>query len=126
MMTRRTALPNLLLINGAFNALGAAVLLCASGWLSTWLHLGHDVTFLWWLLAGASLSLALLSFGAARLRNPDSMRLAVWVFITFHGTSALVSAWAVIHGLTPWVWINTAVHVIFTGLFVKFRDPSLG
>jgi hypothetical protein len=111
------ALRLLLLANGAFNALGAAVLFGGAKWLSGWLTLSARDAFLWYLLGGASLALAVLSLGASRLEDPAALRLVAWVFVVFHGAAALTSAWAALTGLTPLVWANCLAHAAFTILF---------
>ena len=123
--TAHTRLSALLLVNALFNAAGAVILVVAPPWLDLALGLGPRGDFLWHLLAACSLALAIVSFLASRFHDPHAVRAIVITFLVFHGTSALVSVWAIAAGLPVVVWANTAIHLLFFGLFwlLGFRLP---
>lgn len=107
----------LLAANGAFNALGAALLLAIPDRLTYGLRLGPSASFLWHLLAAASLAFAVLSLGSLRLADVLALQVVVITLLVFHAASALVSVWAALTGFPSLVWLNTLVHVIFVVLF---------
>lgn len=120
-------LSKLFLINSVFNALGGVILLLGVNHLDNWLKIEHQSDFIWHLLAVCSISLAALSFYAAKFKELASIRAAVVTFLIFNGLAALASIWAVADGVSQLVWANTAVHLAFFALFLYFgiiRSPS--
>ena len=115
--TARARLNVLFYANALFNALGAVILFAAPPRLDSLLALGSSSDFQWHLLAACSLSLAVVSFYAPTFKDPHAVRAVVLTFLTFNGVSAIVSVWAIVDGLPAFVWFNTAIHVVFFGLF---------
>lgn len=108
----------LFLANAIFNAIGAVILFVAPCILIERFGLGEGATFLVYLLAVCSLSLAILSWCAFRNKERTLARAAAVTFLVFHFVSALVSVWYVcMGGGEVYVWVNAAVHLLFAGLF---------
>lgn len=107
----------LLLVSGVFNAVGALILVVAPARLDSALGLSANADFLWHLLAACSLSFAVLSFLAIQISERQALRGIVLTLMVFHAASAVVSIWGIFEGLPAFVWANTAIHVMFLGLF---------
>jgi len=111
-------LKKLFYINGIFNALGAVILFFLSSILDKNLHLSSEADFLWYLLGVCSISIAVLSFYACQFKENESIKATVITIMTFHGLSALVSSWVLINGITPLIWANMGVHIVFFLMFL--------
>ena len=110
----------LFFINGIFNALGGVLLFFFSDKLAYGLNISQSANFLWYLLGAASITLAVISFYAAYLREGASIRAVRISLMTFHGLSALVSMWVATNGMSSLIWINATIHIIFFVLFWYF------
>jgi len=71
-----------------------------------------------YLLGAVELGVAVISLGAARLRDPAAIRLIAVGFAALHAVSAAVEVLALAQGADPLLWGNVAVRVIATILFV--------
>ena len=80
--------------------------------------LARDEYLLPYFLAAAELGIGLLSLGAARLRDPDAIRLIALSFAAFHGATALLE---IVHlslaGMSTVLIANIVVRVIAAGVF---------
>lgn len=114
----------LFLINGVFTALGAVILFLFAGRLDSWLNLGHNSNFLWYLLGACSLSLAVLSFYAFTFKETFYVRAILATFLVFNGASALVGIWAIISGVNHLIWLNIIIHLTFFVAFLYYLLPQ--
>jgi len=70
-----------------------------------------------YLLAGAELALAVLSFGGSRVTDPRALGLIVWSFMVFHGSSGVLEIYAYAQGVSVAILGNVAARVVIVGLF---------
>jgi hypothetical protein len=79
-----------------------------------------------YLLAGAEIGFAVLSFGGSRITDARSLRLIVWSCIAFHGSSAALETCAYIQGVNFVILGNVAARLVIIGLFAyALRDLRL-
>ena len=72
-----------------------------------------------YVLAAAELGIGLLSLGAARLRDPDAIRLIALSFAAFHGTTAVLEVIPLAAiGVSGVLIANIVVRMLVSGLFV--------
>ena len=71
-----------------------------------------------YLLGGVELGVAVLSMGAARLRDAAAIRLISVSFAVLHGVSAVVEVLALVQGADPLLWGNVVLRVVVAVLFV--------
>ncbi len=84
------------------------------------IHLGLNAHLVAYLLAGAELGFAVLSFGASRLVDPQALRLVAWSCIAFHASSGVLELYAYAQGTNVLVLGNVAARVIIVALFAYF------
>lgn len=70
-----------------------------------------------YLLGGAELAIAVLSIGAARLKDVQALRLVVVTFTVFHLSTAAFELYAMVDGLSAKIIANVVVRIVVTGLF---------
>jgi hypothetical protein len=71
-----------------------------------------------YLLGGVELGVAVLSIGAARLRDAAAIRLIAVSFAVLLGVSAVVEVLALAQGADPFLWGNVVLRVVVAALFV--------
>jgi len=110
----------LLIVHGVVTLLAAVVLVAAPSAIPATVGIvieGDDV-LLPYLLGAAELAIALLSFGAARLRDPSGVNLIVLAFIVFHlVTGLLEAAYLDLTGFSGSLAANIGVRVVVAGAF---------
>jgi hypothetical protein len=77
-----------------------------------------EANLLPYLLGGVELGVAVLSIGAARLRDAAAIRLIAVCFAVLHGVSAVVEVLALMQGADPVLWGNVVLRVVVAVLFV--------
>jgi hypothetical protein len=70
-----------------------------------------------YLLAGAEIGFAVLSFGGSRTTDARTLRLVVWSCIAFHGSSAALETYAYIRGLDALILGNVVARLVIVALF---------
>jgi len=90
------------------------------------IHLEPSANVLAYLLAGAEFGLAVLSFGGSRLTNSRALRLIVWTFIAFHGSSGVLEVYSYAQGASGAILGNVAARAVIIGLFAYLSrdDPN--
>jgi hypothetical protein len=88
-----------------------------------------DQYLICYLLATAEFAIALLSFGAAYLKDKKALRLICLCFIAFHLSTATVELAVISEGGSLMIWANIALRIIISLLFfyfgrVKLRTPA--
>jgi hypothetical protein len=84
-----------------------------------------------YLLAGAEIGFAVLSFGGSRTTDARTLRLIVWSCIAFHASSAALETYAYIRGLDPLILGNVVARLVIVALFAYAlsglrSSPSIG
>ena len=74
-----------------------------------------------YLLAGAELGFSALSLRGAQLTDAAALSVIVLACVVFHGSSALVEAYAITRGVRTVVWLNVAARVLVIGLFLYLK-----
>lgn len=107
----------LLWVNGGFNLLGAVLILAVSERVGPMLGVAREAAFLWNIIAASSFAFAVHSFAAARSREPGTIRVALITMLAFHASTAVAAVFALSAGMSRFVIINLAVHLLFGALF---------
>jgi hypothetical protein len=117
----RRGLRTLLVIHGFITLSASVVLTVAPGLIpsAVAIHLEPSADVVVYLLAGAEFGLAVLSFGASRLTDPQALRLIVWSCIAFHGSSAVLEIYAYAQGVGVAILGNVAARAVMIVLFAK-------
>jgi hypothetical protein len=115
-------LSTLLVLHGFITLAAGIVLAVAPGLIpgAVGIHLEPSAYLVAYLLAGAEIGFAVLSFGGSRLADPRALRVIVWSCIAFHGCSAALEAYAYMQGVSVTILGNVAVRLIVIGLFAYF------
>jgi hypothetical protein len=114
-------LPLLFILHAVITAAGAAVLIVVPTAIPAFVDipLAPSQYLLTYLLGAAELTVAVVSFGAARLRDVASVRLIVAAFVTLHLTSAAVEVLYALVASAHWIVIaNVGVRLVFAGAFL--------
>jgi hypothetical protein len=112
-----------LLVAHAILTLAAAVVLVIAPDLipgAVGVELDADAYVVSYLLGTAELAIAALSFGAARLKDPQALRLVCSVLIVFHLSTAAVEAYAYIQGVSARIWGNVVIRIVVAALFAYY------
>lgn len=115
-------LRTLLIVHG-FITLAAGIVLTVSPGLipsAVGIDLEPDADTVAYLLAGAEFGLAVLSFGASRLTDRRALRIIVWSFIVFHGSSGVLEIYACAQGVSVKILGNVAARAGIIALFAYF------
>jgi hypothetical protein len=86
-------------------------------------HLAPGTFVICYLLAGAQVSIAFLSFYGVRCRDAESIHLVVRTIIVFHASTAVLEIYALTQGIDVTLWGNVALRVIVIALFFYFGGP---
>lgn len=118
----RTGLSNLLVVHGFVTLLAGIVLSLSPGLIpaTVGVHLNRSAFLVAYLLAGAEVGLAVLSFGGSRLTDPAALRVIAWSCLAFHAWSALLELYAYSRGVNAVILANVAVRVVIIALFANF------
>src|SRR5580704_15201882 len=111
-------LRRLLVIHG-FITLAAGVVLIAAPDLipsTVGIRLEPSAFMLAYLLAGAEIGLAVLSFGGSRIAEPRALRLIVWSLVAFHGSSGVLEIYAYARGANVAILANAGARTVVIGL----------
>ena len=115
-------LRTLLVVHGFITLAAGIVLTVAPGLIPgvVGIRLEPSADVVAYLLAGAEIGLAVLSFGGSRLKDPQALRLIVWSCIAFHGSSAALEIYAYVsaQGVNVAILGNVAARTIIIALFV--------
>jgi hypothetical protein len=113
----------LFIAHGVVTAAAGVVLVVAPGLIpsTVGIALTPEQSLLPYLLAGAELALALLSFGAVRLTDPAAIRLIALVFAALHLITAALELLTPIS--SPVLLANAAVRLVIALLFVVVAWP---
>lgn len=84
------------------------------------IHLNPNEYLLAYLLAGAELGLAALSYNGRNLRYPEVRRVVVVPCIVVHASSAALEVFAFAQGVSSVILVNVFVRIIVVGLFVYY------
>jgi hypothetical protein len=88
-------LRKLLTVHAVITLAAACVLSVSPGWMPGIVGLRvQNADLLAYLLAGAEFGIAFMSFGGSRLADPRALRLIAYSCMVFHGSSALLEAYA--------------------------------
>jgi hypothetical protein len=117
-MTRK-GLSRLLVVHGVITMAAGIVLAIAPGLIpsAVAIELQPNAYVLAYLLSGAEIGFAVLSFGGARLTDTRALRLIVWSCIVFHGMSGILETYAWIEGLSVVILGNVVTRLLVIGLF---------
>lgn len=117
----------LFVIHGFITLAAGIVLAVAPGLIPSaiGIRLERSADLVAYLLAGAEIGFAVLSFGASRLRDRRALRLIVWSCIAFHGSSGVLEIIAYVHGVGVAVLANVAARAAIVALFAHF-SPKQG
>ena len=84
------------------------------------IQLDPDAYLLSYFLGAAELSIAYLSFFAARLKDVNALKLICTSFIVFHLSTAAVEVYAFTQGVSAVIWGNVVLRLLISVLFVRF------
>jgi hypothetical protein len=117
----RNSLSRLLMVHGAITLAAGIVLAIAPGLIPSTIaiQLQPSAYVLAYLLSGAEIGFAVLSFGGARLTGTHALRLIVWSCIAFHGMSGVLETYAWIEGVSVAVLGNVAFRLLVIALFAS-------
>jgi hypothetical protein len=73
-----------------------------------------------YLLAGAEIGFAVLSFGGSRITDRRSLKLIAWSCVAFHGVSAVLEAYVAYHRVSRVLIGNIVARFVIIGLFAYF------
>jgi hypothetical protein len=120
-------LRRLLVIHG-FITLAAGVVLTAAPDLipsAVGIRLEPSAYVVAYLLAGAEIGLAVLSFGGSRVTDPRALRLIVWSLVAFHESSGVLEIYAHARGANVAILANAAARAVIIGLLAYLsRDQA--
>ncbi|HWM33829.1 MAG TPA: hypothetical protein VNR36_06280 [Pseudolysinimonas sp.] len=113
----------LFLVHGIATAAAGVVLVVAPNLIpsTVGIVLAPEEFLLPYLLAGAELALAVLSFGALQMKDPAAIRLIALVFAALHVLTAGLELLAPLQ--SPVLLVNAAVRVVVAVLFVVVAWP---
>jgi hypothetical protein len=112
-------LSTLLVVHGIVTMAAGIVLAVAPGLIpsAVGIHLQPNAYLLAYLLAGAEIGFAVLSFGGSRLTDTRSLKLIAWSCMAFHGSSAVLEAYACHQGASVAIIGNIGARLLIIGLF---------
>jgi hypothetical protein len=115
-------LSTLLVVHGFVTMAAGIVLAVTPGLIpsAVGIHLQPNAYLLAYLLAGAEIGFAVLSFGGSRITDRRSLKLIVWSCIAFHAASAVLEAYAYHQGVSRVIVGNIAARLLIIGLFAYF------
>jgi hypothetical protein len=121
-------LRTLLVIHGLITMAAVVVLTVAPGLIPSFagVHLEPSAAMVAYLLAGAEVGLAVLSFGGSRLTDPQGLRLVVWSCIVFHGSSSALEIYAYAQGASVVILGNAAARAAIIVLFAYLSKNLVG
>lgn len=120
-------LRTLLVVHGFITLAAGFVLAIAPGLIpsAVGIHLDPSADVIAYLLAGAEIGLAVVSFGGARLTDPRALRLIVWSCIAFHGSSGVLEVYAYAQGVSAAILGNVGARIVVIALFAYLsRDEA--
>ncbi|MCW5877113.1 MAG: hypothetical protein KIS85_09595 [Anaerolineales bacterium] len=124
----RRLLETWLLIHAIITLAAGLVLIFAPGVIpsTVGIELPAQAHLLAYFLGAAEIAIALLSFGARKIQDPQSLTLIIWTFIVFHAATAAVELYdMLLHGSSPVLWANVVVRVVAVWLFVHLSRKSI-
>ena len=109
----------LFIVHGIVTAAAGIVLIVAPALIpsTVGISLPAAANLLPYLLGGVELGVAVLSIGAARLRDAAAIRLIAISLAVLHGATAVVELLAIAQGADPFLWGNVALRVVVAVLF---------
>lgn len=120
---------NRLLLIHAIVTFAAGVVLIVSPKLipaSVDITLNPDAYLICYLLGACEVSLAVLSYYSASLKDRQALQLVCLTFIVLHGLTAAVELYALTQRAGSGLWANVTVRVVVVGLFSYYgfiRQP---
>jgi hypothetical protein len=116
----------LLVIHGLITVAASIVLTVAPGLLPSVIgvHLEPSANVVVYLLAGAELGFAVLSFGGSRLKDPQALRLVVWSCGAFQGSTGALEIYAYAQGASVAILGNVAARAVIIALFAYLSKNS--
>jgi hypothetical protein len=117
----RNGLSRLLVVHGFITLAAGIVLAIAPGLIpsAVAIQLQPGAYVVAYLLSGAEIGFAVLSFGGARLTDTRALRVIVWSCIAFHGMSGALETYAWIEGVSVAILGNVAIRLLVIGLFAS-------
>ena len=115
----RKGLRPLLVVHGFITLAAAIVLITAPGLIpgAVGISLAPSAYVIAYLIAGAEIGIAVLSFGGSRLTDPQALRLIAWSCIAFHGSSGVLEVYAYAQGVSAAILGNVAARAAIIALF---------
>ena len=107
----------LFIINALFNGVGACILLFNTGALNSLTGISSEADFVWHLLGVCSLTLAVLSLCALRIRERYAIQIIILTFLLFNFLTGVISIITLMSGTSQFVIVNTLMHGV---LFLVF------
>lgn len=109
----RRSLKVLLIVNAVFTFLGGVGLMFFPEKITYGIIPNHQYNFIFYLLGVCAISLAYLSFAAAKLTDNAGLKIVVITFLIFHGATMLVGIITILKGVSIFVLVNAVVHFLF-------------
>jgi hypothetical protein len=112
-------LSRLLVVHGFVTLAAGIVLTIAPGLIpsAVGIQLEPSAHVVAYLLAGAEIGFAVLSFGGSRVTDTRALRVIVWSCIGFHGSSGVLEAFAYIQGVSAAILANVAARGLVIAVF---------
>jgi hypothetical protein len=112
-------LSTLLVVHGFITLAAGVVLVTVPGLIPSvvGIHLEPSAHLIAYLLAGAQMGFAVLSFGGSRVTDRRALRVIVRSCIALHGSSAILEMYAYVQGVSVAIWGNVAARAIVIGVF---------
>lgn len=112
-------LTRLLIVHALVTLAAGVVLIVAPGLIPSSVHirLSSDANLICYLLGACEISLAVLSYSGAKLRDAQAIRLICATFIVLHGLTAVVELYAFTQGTSVKIWSNIVLRIAVIGLF---------
>lgn len=112
----------LLLFHAIITFAAAIVLVVAPGLIPRTLGITLDPSnyLLCYLLAGAELSIAFLSYFGRKLQDTHSLRLIVLTIIVFHVSTFIFEIYAIMQGVNTLLWVNVAFRAVIVALLAYY------
>ena len=69
-----------------------------------------------YLLASSEFSMAILSFFGRKLKDAKAIRVIALSCIVLHASSGILEGYALMQGLSPYIWVNIGLRVLAVSL----------
>ncbi len=112
----------LLLIHGFITLAASLVLIFSPATIPSIINIKMqpDQYLIAYLLGGAELGIAFLSFKATRIKDAEALKVITLTIIVFHSATALLEIYSIYKGANILLWANVFVRSIVIFLFAYF------